>query len=323
MFLYSATPRYPGVMPNAHAFPHRAHLKQEILTRVAAGETVRGICAGAGMPCEASVQVWRRADAGFAADLAAARRRGDWMRRLAFDEAVAAAFLARVAAGEGINTLLGRPGMPSQGTYRHWRRTQVGFAGDLWAIRQAREQIRLRGLKGRYRGFDQAVADRVLVAVARGANLRRLLETDPSLPCRAVLYRWREAEPGWDRALRTAMGVGRRARDRAQSLAACTLELTAEIGERIAMGVSLRSLAAEPGMPSAATLYAWVAKSPAFAAEVARAGDWREEVLADQMLDICGRDGPLGLEAARAAAASLRLRVNQLAKRPGWKRCRL
>lgn len=310
-------------MPDPNAYPHRAHLKAEIIARVAAGETVTAICsAGAGMPCAASVQVWRRKDAGFAADLAAARRKGDWMRRLAFDEGVAAAFLARVAAGEGIRGLLGKPGMPSQGTYRHWRRTQVGFAGDLYAVRQAREQIRLRGLKGRYRAFDQAAADRILLAVMRGGNLRRMLETDPSLPCRAVLYRWRAGEPLWDRALKMAMKAGRLARGRARSVAGCTPELTEEVGERIAAGASLRSLGAEPGMPCARTLYSWVDKSPAFAAEVAMAADWREMFLNDQMIDICERNGPFGLAATKREAAPLQLRVNQLAKRPGWKRRR-
>ena len=40
----------------------------------------------------------------------------------------------------------------------------------------------------------------------------------------------------------------------------------------------------------------------------------------DQMLDICQRNGPFGLAATKREAAPLQLRVNQLAKRPGWSR---
>jgi hypothetical protein len=61
---------------------------------------VKAVCATADMPDPATVQVWR-ADPLFAAALIAARRREDWARRFAFDEALAAAFLARRAAGRG------------------------------------------------------------------------------------------------------------------------------------------------------------------------------------------------------------------------------
>lgn len=298
------------------AYPNRAALQRQIIDRVAAGETVVAICSEAGMPDPASVQVWRRADAAFASDLAAARRMGDWRRVYGFDEAVAAAFLARLAAGETERDLLARPGMPSQRAYAYWRRTNVGFQQALAELRGAREARRLAGLKGRYRAWDEAVADRILLAVMRGAVLRKLLSSDPAFPCLAVLERWRREEPVWDRALVLAMAAGRRARWRGSP------ELTDEIWRRIAMGGSLRSLGAEPDMPSAGTLYAWVKRWPAFAAEVAHACHWREEVLNDQMIDICQRNGPFGLAATKREAAPLQLRVNQLSKRPGWRRAR-
>jgi hypothetical protein len=40
------------------------------------------------------------------------------------------------------------------------------------------------------------------------------------------------------------------------------------------------------------------------------------------MVDIWDRNGPFGLEATKREAAPLQLRVNQLAKRPGWRRAR-
>ena len=311
MFFVRVLPCYALAMPS---YTSPGHLKATIVARVAAGETVVEIALEAGMPSASCVQVWRRADAGFAGELAAARVRGEWIRRRRFDEAVAA-FVARLAAGATVRSLLGTPGMPSQWTYRYWRATDVGFQAALWRLQGAREERRLVGLKGRYRPWDEAMADRVLLAVMRGATLRSLLASDKAFPSLAVLARWRWEEPVWDKALRMAMRAGRRARRREPPKA-----LAEEIGERIVRGASLRSLGAEPDMPCAATLYAWVKRWPAFAAEVARACDWREEFLNDQMIDIAERNGPFALAATKREAAPLQLRVNQLAKRPGWTR---
>ena len=299
-----------------HAYPALGQLKLRIVARVAAGETVAAICAEAGMPCAGSVQVWRRKDPWFTAELVVARRRGGWLRRLAFNEAVAAAFLARVAAGEKVNDLLARPGMPSQNAYRYWRRTQGAFAEVLWRLRGARYARQSGTEHARWRGRDEAMADRILVAVLRGAVLRKLRDSDAAFPCLAVVARWRRERPEWNRVLVLAMKIGRLARGREAP------ELMEEIGKRIAMGASLRSLGAEPGMPSVGTLYAWVRRRPAFAAEVARACDWREEYLNDQMLDMSEHIGPRGLEATRREVRAMQWRVIQLAKRPGWKRAR-
>ena len=124
------------------------HLKAAIVARVAAGETVVEIALEAGMPSAACVQVWRRADTGFAGELAAARVRGEWIRRRRFDEAVAAAFVARLAAGATVRSLLGTPGMPSQRAYRYWRATDVGFQAALWRLQGAGRNGGWSGLRG-------------------------------------------------------------------------------------------------------------------------------------------------------------------------------
>lgn len=311
--------------------PWRAKAKARILAGVAAGKTVRAVCEGGGMPCPQSVTNWWRADAGFAAALDAARARGDLARRgLAFEAAVAAAFLDRVANGEAVRALLARPGMPSQAAYRLWRRTNAEFEAEVWRLSRTkaavRGQMRAAGIVGGggrpFRAFDQAVADRILLAVMRGANLRRMLETDPSLPCRVVLYRWRAAEPVWSRALRAAMKTGRLVRGRARSLARLTPELNEEIAMRVVEGASLRSLGAEAAMPCPHTLYRWVATSPAFAQEMARAAELRENYLSDRVLAASEDSAALGLAAATRNVRALQWRVAQLSKRPGWKRAR-
>lgn len=303
------------------AYPDRSDLKAAVVARVAGGETVAAICAGPDMPSADTVRGWRRADPLFAADLVAARRRGEWARRFAFDEGVAAAFLARMSAGESVRSLLGRPGMPSQRTYIFWRRTQQGFQEALWRLREGRYSRRSSTGHGRWRAWDEATADRVLLAVMRGAGLRRVLASDASLPSLAVLDRWRREQPDWNRALRVAMGVGRRAaaaaRGRAQMEALCET-----IGERIVAGASLRSLGAEADMPNARTLYGWYRRWPDFAREVSLAYDVRAEWLNDQMCEIWERNGPFALAATKRQAAPLQRAANRLARRPGRKAAR-
>jgi len=309
-------------MPFASPYDRPA-LKAEIVARVAKGETVKAICSEPGMPCADSVQVWRRADASFREALADAQRRGDWLRRLAFDEDRAEAFLARVRAGDRIRDLLDKPGMPSQRTYRHWRRTQVAFQAELWRLRGVRYARHSGTTHSRWRAFDQAVADRMLVRVVRGEPWRRMLETDPAMPSRVVVYRWRREEPEWDRALRIAFEVGRRVRRGAEARARCSAQVADEIGMRIVLGGSLRSVGTgDADMPCARTLYAWVERYPHFAREVAKACEIREWGLNDAMVDIAQRNGPFRLATTRRQTAPLQLRANQLAKRPGWKRAR-
>jgi hypothetical protein len=302
---------------------NRAWLKAAIVRRVAAGETVAAICAEVEMPTKACVQVWRRGDADFAEALARARDAGNPPRRgMIFDEARAAAFLARVAGGEPINDLLDQPGMPSQRAYRYWRRTQGEFAEALWRLRGARYERRSKTGHGRWRGWDEAVADRLLLAVMRGAPMRKTLATDPAFPSLMVLGRWRSEHAEFDGALRAAMRVGRRAREAALSQARCSPELAEAVGMRIVEGGSLRSIGREAAMPCARTLYGWVARWPAFAREVARACDVREMLLSEQVLEVAERHGPFGLAAARSEANPITQQINRLTKRPGWKRAR-
>jgi hypothetical protein len=301
------------------SYPHRGALKAAIVARVAAGETVAAICAGdPAMPSADSVRGWARGDAGFAAELAGARARGAFARGLMFREEVAAAFLARVAAGETVRSLLGKPGMPSQRAYIYWRRTEVGFQATLWRLRGARYGRQAGVAHRRWRAWDPAVADAVFVAVAEGTPLRALLASRADLPCLAVVGRWRREHPEWDRMLRMAMQAGRLTRGSGRP----SPELVEEIGDRIMLGASLRELGAQADMPCARTLYVWMRRWPQFEAEVLLCSELRDDWFAEQMLAICERNGPFGLEATKREAAPLRQQLNRLAKRPGWRRGR-
>jgi hypothetical protein len=199
-----------------------------------------------------------------------------------YDPAVAEAFLERVFRRGRINDLLDKPGMPSQRAYRHWRRTHPGFQRRLAGLRE----LRYAGGRGhhRWRAFDEAVADRMLLRVMRGEPWRRMLETDPEMPCRVVVYRWRRQQPVWDAALKLAFKAGRLARERDRK--GRKFEVFGEvICERIALsGASLRSLGRDPDMPCAKTLYRWCAMFPQFAREVADAYDFRAWMEFDRRL---------------------------------------
>jgi len=289
-------------------------VKAQIIVRVAEGETVLAISGESGMPTESCVQRWRRRDGLFAAELAAAHRRGAWRRQRAFDEAKAAAFLARVRAGERIRDLLGRPGMPSQGAYAFWRRTNGAFQEALWRLRGARNQARSGRGNPRWRAWDAEVGDRVLVAVMKGAVLRRLRQSHPALPCARVVLRWRREQPEFDRTMRLAIRGGARVRNRTQGM--CTPALIEAIGERIIDGASLSALGREAGMPSRPTLTAWMARRPDFAAEVrsakafaAEMADERRQAAADRRAGFA--PVPLGASPRAARGRSAMSRSGQ------------
>ena len=93
-------------MPSPYARDLPA-LKAEIVARVEGGARLRAVCAGVGAPCAQTVRNWALADPLFAAELARARRVGDWRRAYGFDDAKAAAFLARARAGARIPSVAG------------------------------------------------------------------------------------------------------------------------------------------------------------------------------------------------------------------------
>ena len=271
----------------------RPAAKAAILARVAAGETVAGVArSGPPMPRHAAIIQWARADPLFKAALEDARRRGGWARVFAFDEAVAAAFLRRVAEGERVRDLLDRPGMPGQRAYRFWMRTQGEFQAAMRRIRAGKYSQASRTGHPRWRAWDAAVADRLLVTVAKGAPMRATLSTDPAFPSLTVLRRWRDEHRDFAAGLKVALRVGRRHREAARCEALAEA-MTDEIGLKVLDGASLRALGGrDPDLPCAGTLYAWKRRFPAFARAMAIAEDMRAERAADARLEAAGLGGP-------------------------------
>jgi len=289
-----------------------ARLKAEIVGRVLAGESLRAIGATPGLPGAHTVCSWARADAGFAAELATARARADGAR-LRFDEAVAAAFLARARAGEPINSLLREPGMPGRRAYRTWL-AQAPFAEAIFALRQRRDQaLGLRGRRRR-RAFDAAVADRIVLAVHHGASLGQALSRIAEAPSLPVVRRWRREQPEFDAELRVVFAVARRQQG---ARVGCTPGLTDRIVDRIVEGGSFASIGREPGMPSRQTLRRWVRVRPEFAEAVAWACDAREDWYHDQIQMIAEEATPGTAKETRRRMGPLLRQLVRLRHRPG------
>jgi hypothetical protein len=296
------------------SYPNQQRLKLDILDRIAAGELLTAICADPAMPSHGAVLLWRRRDPAFATALADARRTADHIRRYAFDEGRAQAILARVRAGEKLQSILRDPDMPSRKVCTQWRATQAHFQEELSRLHDLHRKDRLQRLRDGAWAFDQAVADRIMVRVARGEPLCRV-NADPAMPGRGLLNRWRRERPDYDRLMRRAvvMGWGRRG-PRLR-----TPELTEAILDGLVLGESLASLGRRPDMPSAATLYAWVAQDEAFARQVVQACDQREDWYDDQMVMLDDAPDPATMKAWRARIAPLVRRRGQLHPRPGRK----
>jgi len=316
MFQDLAILRYPLLMP--FAYPHRPQLMARIIERVAAGERLTHICAQPGMPSHGSILAWRRADRWFDDTLAAAQRRADWNRRHAFDEANARAVLDRVRAGEKLLAVLSDPAMPSRRTVAHWRQSQGEFQGELFRLHGLRLRARDQRLRDSFGRWDPAIGDRILARVLTGQSLTQLY-ADPAMPGRGLLNRWRREQPEFDRLLRKAIPMGRPQARRRRSRR-LTPELTETIVGRIVEGASLHQLGAQPDMPSRPTLYAWVAKFPDFAAEIAQACQDREHWYRDQILMIAETAIPGTVTATRRRMAPLIGRLSRLRRRPGDKR---
>jgi hypothetical protein len=285
-------------------------LKAEIVARVDAGEALHAVCASPGMPGKDSVRAWAKSDVAFGEALAAARRRAAWRRLWAFDEAKAAAFLARARAGEPVKSLLGRPGMPSHGQYHRWRAAQPPFAEATFALRQRRDaRARAWGL-ARRRDFDRVLADRIVVQMNKGLRLEDILAADPELPGSVTLARWRRQQPEFDAVLRRIFAARRRA-------APVVPEPVVDgVVDHIVKGGSLASFSRLPGAPSRGTLRRWM-RDRNFAAAVAQACEFREEWYEDQILMLAQTSPAGSVGEAERSIGQLKRQLARLRGRPG------
>jgi hypothetical protein len=133
--------------------------------------------------------------------------------------------------------------------------------------------------RGRIR-YSKGLAAKICRRLASGASLSTIAR-DPEMPPRSTLRYWIKQDPD---GLFTQYPRPRPKRD---PRTLYTKELAEEICRRLASGRSMNSIAADPGMPAACTVFNWARKDvDGFAAAYAGARAIGYEALADQILDI-------------------------------------
>lgn len=305
-------------MPEAHD-THRSRQQPELLTRLALGPTLAQVCRALDMPHVRSVSNWARADPAFAARLAEARRRGDLRRVGFFDEALAAVFVARLRSGEPTASILADPAMPHRRIFNRWKATQAAFATE---VARAQRTCQTHRTKARWhhhrtlyqRPWDRPTADAIYLRVLRGETIPKVL-ADLKLS-RIAFRRWRREQPELDLIMKKAVQLAPRARGLVRAARDCTPELTERIEHRILDGASLCSLAKQPDMPSATTLYKWVRTRPDFAAAIASACRFRDDLYADQVGELAFTRGLI----AEPEIHAITKRLGQLNPYPGERR---
>lgn len=297
----------------------RARVAENIFNALTQGLNLEQIAAAEGWPSRPTLRKWAREDPNLAGLIAHGQNVRRQRNRHPFDAPVAEKLLHRMRLGEPLSQLLRRPGFPHRRALNAWKQQSPTFAADLKAAKAFADPSRRRYGRRRARmRFDQTVADRIMLAVLRGATLPQL-GRDPSLPSHLGLERWRKADPEFDAALRSAMKYGHKARGRARAEAACSPHVAADIVRRIIAGASLHSLGNEAGMPSSTSLYKWVRTRPEFAAAVARACAFRDQMLADEAVAIADRMAADPRAAQRVLGAASK-KLGQLNPHPGARR---
>ena len=205
------------------------------------------------------------------------------------------------------------PAMPNRALVALWKARRPDFAEAL------AEAMRIgRLMRDQTIGFDQDVADRIIVRLSRGETVKALRK-EGAMPGRQVMSHWTRRRPDFASAVASALAAGRRAR--AAARLAQAPELTEAVERHIIEGGSLRSAGQAPGLPCAWTLYRWMRRRPAFARAVREAEAFRDMILTDQALEIIDDMTSASWQADARRLGALRLRAGQLAsgarRKPG------
>ena len=128
------------------------------------------------------------------------RVKTDYVR---FSAEVGRVLLARVAEGEPISRIVRDPGMPSQKTVRRWAERSGRF-------RRLLERAKALGgwsASGRPpAGYCPVTAAAICARLSQGEPMTAICE-DPTMPGHSTVYRWRDEQPDFARALERARQV--------------------------------------------------------------------------------------------------------------------
>jgi hypothetical protein len=172
-------------------------------------------------------------------------------------EAMQQRICAALEAGATLGRLAARPGWPSRQTVYRWSLDDPDFARRLQAARGWR-----RGL-GVQAGpvFDEALASAFLLRVRRGEAVRQLVR-EPGLPNRDRLNRWKRERPDFAAELEAAARFSQTLRPPAW--ARFDEAASDVIVARVASGLSLPRVLADPDLPGETAVRRWRAREPDF-----------------------------------------------------------
>jgi hypothetical protein len=107
--------------------------------RIAAGESLKAICAEPGMPSTATLRRWAKTSGKFARIYNRARAAGSqWGHpNDTYCPVIAHEVVVRVSEGETLTSIAADPAMPSMGSLFYWRKSHPEFAEDLRTAREA------------------------------------------------------------------------------------------------------------------------------------------------------------------------------------------
>lgn len=169
--------------------------EDEILRRVAAGETLHGVCASPELPAYQVVCGWVKGRAGFGARLDAARRAAGRPFRApltGYCEATFEAILERLADGEGMVSICADPAMPHSRTVYRWLQARADLRE---AVALARE---IQGDRLAEAGLDEARAATPATARLTEVRLRHIRWYAARLA--PMKYQTSKAVPAWQAA---------------------------------------------------------------------------------------------------------------------------
>lgn len=169
--------------------------EEEILRRVAAGETLHGVCASPELPAYQVVCGWVKGRAGFGARLDAARRAAGRPFRApltGYCEATFEAILERLADGEGMVSICADPAMPHSRTVYRWVEKRPELREALALGRE------IQGDRLAEEGLDAARAATPQTARLTEVRLRHIRWYAARLA--PVKYQISKAVPAWQAA---------------------------------------------------------------------------------------------------------------------------
>jgi hypothetical protein len=128
----------PAVPPRPYV-RFSADLARVVCVRIAAGESLRAICAEPDMPSTASLRRWAKTRRDFAKIYNRARAAGSqWGHpNDTYCPVIAHEVVVRVSEGETLTSIADDPAMPSMGSLFYWRKSHPEFAEDLRTAREA------------------------------------------------------------------------------------------------------------------------------------------------------------------------------------------